>query len=86
MKRRVLVAFDYALDGKRANRLRAGKIYEIRDEHVDRFEAEGKIEKARVEVVRRLTIEARKPVPARSIPRFDDDGRRLPRRRKPKAE
>lgn len=45
MKRKVLVDFDYAFDGVHANRLRAGRSYEIRDEHVARFEAEGKIER-----------------------------------------
>lgn len=44
MKRKVLEAFDYAYDGVRVNRLKANRLYEIRDEHVERFEAEGKIE------------------------------------------
>lgn len=44
MKRKVLIPFDYAFDGIRVNRLRPGKSYEIRDEHVAMFVAEGKIE------------------------------------------
>ncbi len=46
MKRKVLIPFDYAFDGVRVNRLRAGKVYEIRDEHVAQFVADGKIEPA----------------------------------------
>jgi hypothetical protein len=45
MKRKVLEAFDYAYDGVHVNRLKAGRSYQIRDEHVARFEDEGKIER-----------------------------------------
>jgi len=45
MKSMVIEAFDYAYDGVHPNRLKPGKSYEIRDEHVARFEAEGKIER-----------------------------------------
>ena len=51
MKRRVLTDFFYCHDGKHPNLLKAGRSYEIRDEHVARFEAEGKIEPTRKPVV-----------------------------------
>lgn len=44
MKYKVLVPFEYALDGVHSNRLKAGRSYEIRDEHVPRFEMDGLIE------------------------------------------
>ncbi len=46
MNCKVLESFHYAADGKHPNLLRAGTMAEIRDEHVARFEAEGKIERA----------------------------------------
>ena len=45
MKRKVLEDFNYAYDGVRVNRLKAGRFYPIRQEHLSRFEAEGKIER-----------------------------------------
>ena len=45
MKRKVLEDFNYAYDGVHVNRLKAGRSYSIRDEHVARFEDEGKIER-----------------------------------------
>lgn len=45
MKRLVLQDFHYARDGRNATLLRAGKTADILPEHVDRFVAEGKIER-----------------------------------------
>lgn len=45
MKYKVLESFDYAHDGVRPNRLKAGKFYPIQPEHVARFQQEGKIER-----------------------------------------
>lgn len=89
MKRKVLVDFDYAFDGVHANRLKAGRSYEIRDEHVARFEAEGKIEAPACKPWRRMPEDVtfdivdfdKSMVEADEV---DAPGRK--RRRKPKAE
>ena len=44
MKRKVIVAFDYAEDGVHVNRLKVGRSYEFPVELAERFEREGKLE------------------------------------------
>lgn len=61
MKCKVLIPFDYAYDGVHANRLKIGRSYPFRDEHVANLEAEGKIERAARAVAADAPKRRRKP-------------------------